>query len=211
MTLDAGEWRYGRVVIERQIQAGDTVAALALAADYAHRFPGNSVLGTLYAQVMLAAGRNAEAVAWLDQLEVLPAEGSAEARSLFREANLLLAVERLGQGNPADALALAVKAREWPERLGAGKPYAPEVDERLEDWVAAEALVLLGRQAEAELLWRRIVAYHASAPSNSDLLTPLAQERLRLMPGVRGGQLPDLPASELVTRVLRLLRRIPAP
>jgi hypothetical protein len=70
-------------------------------------------------------------------VEILPAEGAAEARALFREANLLLAIEEAGRRNRRGAQRLVAKAREWPERLGSGKPYAADVDERLEDWLSA--------------------------------------------------------------------------
>jgi tetratricopeptide (TPR) repeat protein len=148
MALDPGEWRYGRAVIERLLLDGDTVTAAATAADYAWRFPGNPAIGTLNGRALLAAGRSQEAADWMDQLEVLPAEGSAEARSLYREAHLMVAVDRLGRGDPRGALTHVGKARDWPERLGAGKPYPADVDERLEDWLEATALHQLKRGPE---------------------------------------------------------------
>jgi hypothetical protein len=116
-----------------------------LADDYARRFPGNPALGTLYGRALLAAGRHRAAADWMDQLEVLPAEGSAEARSLYREAHLMVAVDRLGKRDARGALEEVAKAREWPERLGAGKPYPADLDERLEDWLEAVAFHQLRR------------------------------------------------------------------
>jgi len=69
---------------------------------------------------------------------VLPAEGTTEARALFHEAFLLWAVQRLQAGAFDDALRLVGTAREWPENLGAGKPYDVDIDERLEDWFIAQ-------------------------------------------------------------------------
>jgi len=145
MTLDPDEWRYGRVVVERLLGDRDTATAVRLAGDYARRFPGNPALGTLYGRALLTAGRHRDAAAWLDRLEVLPAEGSAEARSLYREAHLMVAVDRLGRGEGREALTHIARAREWPERLGAGKPYPADVDERLEDWLEAVAFHQLRR------------------------------------------------------------------
>jgi hypothetical protein len=140
----------------------------------------------------------------MDRLEVLPAEGSAEARSLYREANLLLAVDRLGVGDRRGALRLTAKAREWPERLGAGKPYQEDLDERLEDWVEAMVLVRLGRKSEADAMLRRIVEFKPTGPSTGDLVTELARERLGLAPGgAEGGR--QAPIEDTVTRVLRVL------
>ena len=47
-------------------------------------------------------------------------------------------------------------AREWPEHLGAGKPYAENVDERLEDWLQAQCLERLGRAAESRAILDRL-------------------------------------------------------
>jgi hypothetical protein len=47
-------------------------------------------------------------------------------------------------------------AREWPENLGAGKPYPEDVDERLEDWVQALCLEKSGRRADAAALRSRV-------------------------------------------------------
>jgi hypothetical protein len=156
--------------------------------------------------VLLAAGRHRDAVAWLDRLEVLPAEGSAEARSLYREANLLLAVDGLGRGDGRGALRLVAKAREWPERLGAGKPYAADLDERLEDWVEAMALVRLGRKAQADSVLRRIVEFKPSGPSTGDLVSSLARERLGFPPDEAKGE--GLVWEDAVTRVLRTWERV---
>jgi predicted Zn-dependent protease len=207
MALDSGEWRYGRAVAERLLRDGNAATAVTLVGGYARRFPGNPALGTLYARALMEAGRNAEAAAWLDRLEVLPAEGSAEARSLFREANLLVAVDRLGKRDARAALALTAKARQWPERLGAGKPYAEDVDERLEDWVEAMALFRLGRDAEAEAVLRRIVVFQPASPSSGDLVTILARERLGLKPA--GAVVaPDSLGQDTVGRVIRAWWRI---
>jgi hypothetical protein len=49
-------------------------------------------------------------------------------------------------------------AREWPEHLGAGKPYQEDVDERVEDWMAAQCLERAGKPGEARLLFERLAA-----------------------------------------------------
>jgi hypothetical protein len=140
---------------------------------------------------------------------VLPSEGSAEARSLYREANLLVAVDRLRAHDARGALALTAKAREWPERLGAGKPYQADLDERLEDWLEAMVLTRLGRTAEAAAALGRIVEFKPLAPSTGDLVTVLAREKLGLAP-VEAKSAAGSGVEDTVTRVLRAWRRIPA-
>jgi hypothetical protein len=51
-------------------------------------------------------------------------------------------------------------AREWPEHLGAGKPYQDDVDERVEDRMAAQCLERAGKTGEARVLLDRL----ATAP-----------------------------------------------
>ena len=73
----------------------------------------------------------------LDRLRLLPFEGSTEGRQLHKEARLMLALEKMKAGAYAEALPFIADARQWPENLGAGKPYAADLDERLEDWLEA--------------------------------------------------------------------------
>ena len=46
--------------------------------------------------------------------------------------------------NTSEAKQWIQAAREWPENLGSGKPYPPEIDERIEDWLES----LCDRSAE---------------------------------------------------------------
>ncbi len=132
--LDPAQWRYGAMLARHYLKRGDPAAALAVADDYARRFPANDSLALLRAKSLLLTGQYQAAADFLSSLHVLPAEGTTEARALFHEAHLLLAVERLQAGAFDDALRLVNTAREWPESLGAGKPYPADLDERLEDW-----------------------------------------------------------------------------
>src|SRR5690606_29798870 len=74
-----------------------------------------------------------ESLAIMKQLRILPREGNAEGRSLWRAANLQAALNAMGGKDWQRALEHIGAAREWPENLGSGKPYA--VDERLEDFM----------------------------------------------------------------------------
>jgi len=96
-------------------------------------FPANDSLALLRARSLLLTGQHQAAADLLASLRVLPAEGVIDARALFHEAFLLVAVERLQARAFDDALRLVGIARQWPENLGAGKPYPGDVDERLED------------------------------------------------------------------------------
>jgi hypothetical protein len=61
----------------------------------------------------------------------------------------MLAVDAMAARRWKDAATLVAAAREWPERLGEGKPYEADVDERLEDWLSASILERSGTAVEA--------------------------------------------------------------
>lgn len=159
--LDPAQWRYGAMLARHALKRGDPATALAVAGDYARRFPANDTLALLRAKGLLLTGQYWAAAELLESLHVLPAEGTTEAHARFREAHLLLAVGRLQSGAFADALRLVGLARQWPEQLGAGKPYLAEVDERLEDWLTAQCYVALKDPVKARQALDRIVAVPA--------------------------------------------------
>jgi tetratricopeptide (TPR) repeat protein len=146
--LDPAQWRYGAMLARHHLAHDDSKSALAVVTDYSRRFPTNDALSLLRAKNLLLTGQHQAAAELLTSLHVLPSEGTTEARALFHEANLLLAVDRLRLGSYDDALRLVNTARQWPERLGSGKPYPADVDERLEDWLTRQCQ--LGRKAPAE-------------------------------------------------------------
>lgn len=154
--LDPAEWRYGRLLAERAIEDGAFEPALATAAKYAAANPENSVLGLLHARTLLLTRRFAEAANLLDRLDVLPHEGATEAHGLYREAQLMVAVQEMKAGRFDAARKRIAAAREWPEHLGVGKPYPADTDERLEDYLEAQCLAKQGRAAEADALLAKL-------------------------------------------------------
>jgi len=146
--LDEAEWRYGKLMVNGALSSGDTSYALGVARRYHARFPGNEILGLTFAKALVAAGRYGEADSALASLDVLPQEGASEAHAMYREAKLMLAVDAMAARRWKDAATLVAAARDWPERLGEGKPYEADVDERLEDWLSASILERTGTPAE---------------------------------------------------------------
>jgi len=167
--LDPAQWRYGRMLADRQLRQGAVAKALETARAYAAQFPDNYILGMLYAKALLANGRYADGAAKLAGLNVIPYEGSIEGRRLYREAHLMLAVEALKKGDTRGAQREVDAARLWPETLGAGKPYPADVDERLEDFLAAQ-----GRGAQSAELLRKVTAFEGRERGGSTLVHALA-------------------------------------
>ena len=177
-TLDGTEWRYGRLLVERALSLGDTAYALAVARRSHARFPANEILGLTFTKALVAAAQFREADSALARLDVLPQEGASEAHALYRETKLMLALDAMAARRWKDAEMLVTQAREWPERLGEGKPYEADVDERLEDWLLASILERSGRHAEAVRIWTRLAADTRHTGTASDVLPLWSLEQL---------------------------------
>jgi hypothetical protein len=149
VALDEAEWRYGKLLVDGALASGDTSYALGVARRYHARFPGNDILGLRLAKALVAARRYGQADSALARLDVLPQEGASEAHALYREAKLMLAVDAMAARRWKDAATLVAAARDWPERLGEGKLYEADVDERLEDWLSASIMERSGKRTEA--------------------------------------------------------------
>ena len=154
--LDPKEWRFGKLLTERLIEDKAFGPALDIAQRYFKASPDNYMLGMLHAKSLLLNGRFAEASDALAKLNVLPYEGATEGRALYREAQLMLGAADARAGKWTDAAKRVAAAREWPEHLGAGKPYPENVDERLEDRLQAQCFERLGRLAESRAILDRL-------------------------------------------------------
>ena len=174
--LEPGAWRFGKLLAEHLLERGQPARAREIAARYAAASPGSYVLGLLHARTLAGTGGYAEADALLRRLQVLPFEGATDARTLYREVQLMLAAGAYRAGRIDTFLERVKAARDWPERLGAGKPYPDNVDERLEDWMEATGLERLGRRSEADAIHARLAA--DSRRGFGLLLGALAQKRL---------------------------------
>jgi hypothetical protein len=174
--LDPGQWRYGAMLTRYHLKHDDRASAVAVASDYSLRFPTNATLALLRAKLLLLTAQHQAAAELLATLHVLPSEGTTEARALFHEANLLLAVDCLRLGSYDEALRLVDTARQWPERLGAGRPYPADVDERLEDWVACQCQLRRKAPDQARELLAHILAIPARSKGQGmgDLIRALA-------------------------------------
>jgi Tfp pilus assembly protein PilF len=175
--LDPGQWRYVRLLAEHHLAHDDLPAALAVTGAGTSAFRDNYVLALLHARVLLRSGHAADSASLLARTTVLPYEGATEGRALHREAQLRLAIDALRRGDATAALAQTRSAREWPPNLGAGQPYAADIDERLEDWVAWRALARLGRRRDADTLVAAAVsALSPGSPSSPGRTSPQGPE-----------------------------------
>jgi len=204
------------MLVRDQIRAGHPAAALAVAADSARRFPANTGLAVLHEKALVLNGRYQEAAGLLSSLDLLPSEGVTDARTLWHEAHLMLAAERIRAKAFDQALPLIEAARQWPEQLGSGKPYPEEVDERLEDWLVYQCHVGLRDPDAARRTLAKILAFQPGGhkDNSGQIIRALALKQSgRTAEGLALVQslLKEDPGSELARWTAGVLAGLPAP
>jgi predicted Zn-dependent protease len=155
--MDKNQWRYGKYLITYYLSQKQYQQALQVAEEYRDLGKGNYVMDMLYTKSLLANKRYPEANAMLKTIEILPNEGATGGRQLYKETQLMLALQEMKNKNNDKALEYINSARLWPENLGVGKPYAEDIDERLEDWLAYEAYAKQGNEKIAKEMLDKIL------------------------------------------------------
>jgi len=161
--LEPAQWRYGAMLVKHYLAHTNSAAALTVATQNVKLFPTNTVLDLLYAKTLILTGQFQSASTFLNTLNILPCEGSTEAHSMLRGADLMLAVDQMKAGAFDTALQLITQAQQWPENLGAGQPYAEDDDARLEDWLAYRCYLQTKAADKANAALEKILAFNPSA------------------------------------------------
>ena len=124
--LAPDDWRIYRDLAEA-FEANDTAEGMLLAAEdgLAHASKNNA-LQMLRAKALVKGGSFREAVDYLATLKILPSEHRDNAHQIWVDAWTALAREASRKGDERGAEACEKRAAEYPENLGAGKPYPKE-------------------------------------------------------------------------------------
>jgi tetratricopeptide (TPR) repeat protein len=157
LELGGDEWRPYQALIEFYIGQAEYGEALKIARRLVDRFPASYIALFNYARSLLYAMQPEKCASILDTLVVLPFEGARYTRDLNRQACILSAARVMKSGRYDGAVKYLLKAREWPERLGVGKPY--DVDNRFEDFLEAICCEKLGDKSRASTLKESVAAY----------------------------------------------------
>ena len=130
-----------------------------VAKQYKDQFPANYIIGMLYAKTLVVNKQYKTANALLKAIQILPNEGATEGRQLYRETQLMLALDEMEKKSYKKALQFIDASRQWPENLGVGKPYPEDIDERVENWLAYENYKRLGNEQAARTMLDKILAF----------------------------------------------------
>lgn len=145
--VGSDDWRNWRHLASYSLDRGLNARALELAREAARKFPAEDQLKVLLARAELANGRFQDAYDVLKDATILPFEGQRDVHSLYVQSQLGLALEQMKKGAFAEALKFIESSREYPERLGTGKPGHP--DYRLQDALAMLCYEYSGQPARA--------------------------------------------------------------
>ena len=156
-SLNPASWRSGLSLARFYASQNQTGKALEVAAANFKNHPRSFITGLQYAQMLKLNKMYVQALQILGKLEMLPAEGDVNAHTLFRETNILYAIEHMKAGRWKKAVVSLNQAETWPENLFSGEPYFP--DNRVTQFMRSYCFDKLKIPAEAEKSYTYIKEY----------------------------------------------------
>jgi len=111
----------------------------------------------LHVKALINNGQYANSLKLLDGMTILPNEGAAEGKIIYEQASLFMAIDLIGKKKYSDAIKMIEKSKEWPERLGVGKPYV--VDTRIQDYLNIYCLNKTNKKNGIDALRNSIAEY----------------------------------------------------
>jgi hypothetical protein len=150
-------WRAGLQLSRFYENQKNFAKAREVATAYFGKLPQNYYLGLNMAKMLNLNGDHEACVNLLANLYVLPNEGATDGQRLWRESNLVVAMDAYAAKKYKKALKFIAQLRTWPENLGVGKPYEP--DERLPDFLESLCYKAIGNQTKAAGLENAIISF----------------------------------------------------
>jgi tetratricopeptide (TPR) repeat protein len=155
--LNPEEWRTWHYLNNFLLVSGTLKKHLENAKQAFNRFRNNPVIDMDYVKALINSGNFRESLKILDGVLILPQEGAHEGHDLFELSNLAVAVELIEKKKYKEAVKYINNSENWPENLGAGKPYEP--DTRLQDFMSAYCYKQLGDRKMADDHFNQIISY----------------------------------------------------
>ena len=153
------QWRYQKALAEYHIAHHQYDTAQSIAGTYYRSHTTDYIMGMLFARTLLLNRQYEKGDQVLSKLNIIPFEGATTGRELYREAKLMQAVKWMKEKSYDKALVFISQARQWPEHLGVGEPYAKEEDLRLEEWMTYACYKKKNDTAQADTALRDILAF----------------------------------------------------
>jgi tetratricopeptide (TPR) repeat protein len=191
--LDPSFWRSGLSLVRFYTSQNQPEKALEVAAANFKNHSGSFITGLQYAQMLKLNKMYPQALQILGKLEMLPAEGDVNAHTLFRETNILYAIEHMRAGRWKKAVVFLNDAERWPENLFSGEPYFP--DNRVTQFMRSYCFGKLKIPAEIEKSINYIINYKnpdGRTYSSGNRLTELVEKGAKDYEKITSSVLNDL-------------------
>ena len=159
--IDPAQWRYGQHLSLMYYRSGDYVKAAEVSGAYYSKDKDNFHLGDTYVKSLIALKQYKKADQVMSKLRILPFEGQSGSHVMYRDIKLHLAAECIDAGKYKEAAKRVAESREWPDRLGVGKPYDELIDNTLEDWLDAVICQRLGQAEKAAEYMKKVAVRDA--------------------------------------------------
>jgi tetratricopeptide (TPR) repeat protein len=200
-SIDKKDWRTWYHLTNYYLGAGMDGRALQLAAAASQQFPKEDALRILLARAYLNSGKYEDSYNVLANASILPREGQSDVHQLWVESLVSQALADMKKSRYQEAVARLESSREFPERLGTGKPDDP--DYRIQDHLEIFCYEKLGMTAKAEEARVRIKAWASRHPgSTAEVETRRVEEWYR-------STLPAEPELEALQALAGLIQNAP--
>ena len=169
--LAPNDWRATWKLISYYSDKKEYKTMLSLTTAASKKFKGNQAIEVQHIVALINNGQYANSLKLLDGMTILPFEGSSEGKVIYEQASLLTAIDLIGKKRYSDAIKMIEKSKEWPERLGVGKPFV--VDTRIQDYLNIYCLEKMNRKTEADAMKNSIADYagRSQRASYNNILT----------------------------------------
>ena len=119
-------WRVYRDLAAHWLEENDAEHMLRETTEGIARHPQSNPLQLAHARALVNTRRFNEAVEYLETIHVLPSEHKDNAHAMWVDAWKGIEAEANERGDNATAELARARAAEYPENLGAGKPFSDE-------------------------------------------------------------------------------------
>lgn len=155
-------WRNWHALIEFRMAEKQFDRALTAARQAAGLFPAEVPIKVDLVKALMANRLYGEAAPVLDTIEALPFEGAGEIQGLFAQTQVQLGLQALKKSDWPGAAKLFEHSKEYPEKLGTGKPFDP--DERAQDYLLGLIYAKLGQKDKAAAAFKAVTDYTFKFP-----------------------------------------------
>jgi Flp pilus assembly protein TadD len=173
--VDKSDWRNWHHLASYYGEQGMHDKALKLAVEASKRFPDEDLIKILLARSYLNSGHYRDCYSVLENATILPFEGQRDVHDLFVQCQICMAMEAMKKGQYDEAIKRLEGSKEYPERLGTGKPGNP--DYRAQDYLMMFSYEKMGTPAKVQEARKRIQSYSGRYSRGSAETTQAAVDR----------------------------------